>query len=49
MLQLNELEVLRNDAYDCARRYKAQMKKAHDQSILRKFFEPGQKVLLYNT
>jgi hypothetical protein len=47
-LQLNELEEMRNDAYDCARRYKAQMK-AHDQSILRKFFEPGQKVFLYNS
>jgi hypothetical protein len=28
--KLNELEELRNDAYDCARLYKAQMKKAHD-------------------
>jgi hypothetical protein len=35
-LQLNELKELRNEAYDCVRRYKAQMKKAHDQSILRK-------------
>jgi hypothetical protein len=25
------------------------MKKAHDQSILRQSFEPGQKVLLYNS
>jgi hypothetical protein len=47
-LQLNELEELRNDAYDCAKLYKAQMKKAHDQSILRRSFEPGQKVL-YNS
>jgi hypothetical protein len=29
--------------------YKAQMKKAHDQSILRRSFEPGKKVLLYNS
>jgi hypothetical protein len=29
-LQLNELEELRSDAYDCARMYKEQMKKAHD-------------------
>jgi hypothetical protein len=29
-LQLNELEELRNDAYDCARVYKVRMKKAHD-------------------
>ncbi|XP_062149952.1 uncharacterized protein LOC133858490 [Alnus glutinosa] len=39
-LQLNELEELRNDAYDCAKLYKAQMKKAYDQSILRRSFEP---------
>jgi hypothetical protein len=25
------------------------MKKVHDQNILKKFFEPGQKVLLYNS
>jgi hypothetical protein len=47
-LQLNELEELRNDAYDYARMYKAQMKKAHDQSILKRSFEAGQKVL-YNS
>jgi hypothetical protein len=47
-LQLNELEELRNDAYDCARMYKARMKKVHDQNILRRFFELGQKVL-YNS
>jgi hypothetical protein len=47
-LQLNELEELRNDAYDCAKLYKARIKKAHDQSILRRSFEPGQKVL-YNS
>ena len=47
-LQLNKLEELRNDAYDCAQLYKAQMKKAHDQIILRRSFESGQKVLLYN-
>jgi hypothetical protein len=47
-LQLNELEELRSDAYDCARMYKEQMK-AHDQSILRRSFEPGQKVFLYNS
>jgi hypothetical protein len=40
-LQLNELEELRNDAYDCARIYKARMKKVHDQNILRQFFEPS--------
>jgi transposase InsO family protein len=34
-LQLNELEELRNNAYDYAKLYKARMKKAHDQSIFR--------------
>jgi hypothetical protein len=29
-LQLNELEELRSDVYDCAKMYKEQMKKAHD-------------------
>jgi hypothetical protein len=48
-LQLNELDKIRNDAYDCAKSYKDQMKKVHDQKILRKSFEPGQKVLLYNS
>jgi hypothetical protein len=38
-LQLNELEELRNDAYDYAKLYKAQMKKAHHQNILRRYFE----------
>jgi hypothetical protein len=40
-LQLIELEELRNDAYDCTRRYKAHIKKVYDQSILRRSFEPG--------
>lgn len=48
-LQLNELEELRNDAYDSAKLYKTQMKKAHDQNILRRSFEVGQKVILYNS
>jgi hypothetical protein len=48
-LQLNELDELRNDAYECARSYKERMKRAYDQNILRRSFEPGQKVLLYNS
>jgi hypothetical protein len=40
---------LRNDAYDCAKQYKAKMKKTHDQNILRRSFEVGHKVLLYNS
>jgi hypothetical protein len=48
-LQLTELEELKNDAYDSLRKYKEHMKKVHDQSILRRSFEPGQKVFLYNS
>jgi hypothetical protein len=46
---MDELEELRNDAYDCAKQYKVKMKKTHDQNILRRSFEVGQKVLLYNS
>ena len=48
-LQINELEEIRNDAYNCAKSYKDRMKRVHDKNILRKSFEPGQKVLLYNS
>jgi hypothetical protein len=48
-LQLTKLEELRNDAYDSSRKYRKHMKKVHDQSILRRSFEPGQKVHLYNS
>ena len=48
-LQLNELEEIRNDAYNCAKSYKDRMKRVHDKNILRKSFESGQKVLLYNS
>jgi hypothetical protein len=47
-LQLDELEEIRNDAYDCAKLYKERIKNTHDQNILRKSFDPGQKVL-YNS
>ena len=48
-LQLNELEELRNDAYDRARTCKSKLKFWHDQSILRKKLEPGDKVHLYDS
>ena len=47
--QLDELEEIRNDAYDCANWYKDRMKRMHDRVIIRKEFHPGQKVLLYNS
>ena len=48
-LQLNELEELRNDAYESARIYKARTKAFYDSHINRKSFEPGQKVWLLNS
>jgi len=48
-LQLDELEEIRNDAYECSKRYKDCMKIMHDKLIIRKDFQPRQKVLLYNS
>jgi hypothetical protein len=48
-LQINELEEIRNDAYDNSRIHKARIKEFHDKKILRKTFNVGQKVLLYNS
>ncbi|KAI5320969.1 hypothetical protein L3X38_040677 [Prunus dulcis] len=48
-LQLNELEEVRNDAYEISRIYKERTKVFHDKNILRKNFEPSQLVLLYNS
>ncbi|KAL5550248.1 hypothetical protein UlMin_000424 [Ulmus minor] len=49
LLQLNEMEEMRNDAYENARIYKEKTKAWHDKHILRRNFEVGQKVLLYNS
>ena len=49
LLRLNELEGLRNEAYDKARIYKDKTEKWHDQRILRKEFKVGELVLLYNS
>ncbi|CAL8988366.1 unnamed protein product [Prunus brigantina] len=48
-LQLNELEELRHEAYENAKLYKEKTKQYHDKKILRKTFEKGQKVLLFNS
>ena len=48
LLQINELEEPRNEAYDSARIYKDKTKRWHDQRILRKEFKVGELVLLYN-
>ena len=50
LLQLNELEELRNEAYDNARIYKDKTKKKwHAQRILRREFKAGDLVLLFNS
>ncbi|XP_057517976.1 uncharacterized protein LOC130798896 [Amaranthus tricolor] len=48
-LQLQELEEIRNEAYQNASIYKAKTKAWHDQMISRNSFEIGQKVLLYQS
>ena len=49
LLQMNELEELRNRAYDNAKIYKEKTMKWHDQMILRREFKAGEQVLLYNS
>ena len=46
---MNELEELRNEAYDNARIYKDKIKKCHDHKILRREFKAGELILLYNS
>jgi len=48
-LQLQELEEIRNNAYENSRIYKEKTKHFHDQRISRKSFLVGQKVLLYHS
>ena len=48
-LQLNELEEIRNDAYENSKITKAKMNSVDEQHILHKSFKVGQKVLLYNS
>ena len=49
MLQLHELEELRDDAYENARLYKERTKKYHDKGLVQKDIHPGMKVLLFNS
>ena len=46
---MNELEELRNEAYENARIYKEKTKRWHGQKIMRREFKVGEKVLLYNS
>ncbi|XP_057734276.1 uncharacterized protein LOC130949625 [Arachis stenosperma] len=49
LMQLNELDKFRNQAYENAKIYKESTKRWHDQRIARREFTEGQKVLLYNS
>jgi len=49
LLQINEMEEFRNDAYENAKIYKERTKAWHDKHISRREFKPGQQVLLYNS
>ena len=48
-LDLNELKELRNDAYLNSKISKEISKKWHDQIVVRKHFQAGDKVLLYDS
>ena len=49
LLQMNELDDLRRKLYESSRIYKERLKLFHDKNIVRKSFEPHQKVLLYSS
>nr|GEX51747.1 hypothetical protein [Tanacetum cinerariifolium] len=48
-LQLNELNELRDQAYDNSLIYKEKMKKIHDSKIKNRIFNVGDRVLLFNS
>ena len=49
MLQLNELNELRQNAYDNSRIYKEKTKAWHDKNLLHNELKPGQQVLLFSS
>ncbi|CAM8952177.1 unnamed protein product [Rhodiola kirilowii] len=49
VLQLHELEEIRNEAYESARIYKEKTKKWHDERIFHREFKEGDKVLIFNS
>ncbi|XP_012844350.1 PREDICTED: uncharacterized protein LOC105964371 [Erythranthe guttata] len=49
LLQLNELDELREQAYESNWLYKGKVKKWHDNNILHRQFQKGQEVLLFNS
>ena len=49
MPQVNELDEMRRESYESSRIYKEKVKLFHDKNIVRKTFEPQQKVFLYGS
>ena len=49
MLHLSELDEFHNEAYENARIYKEKTKAWHDKHVMRKEFEAGRRVLLFNS
>lgn len=49
LLQLNELDEFILQAYENSKLYKEKVKKLHDRKIIDRTFEPGLRVLLYNS
>ncbi|XP_048489983.1 uncharacterized protein LOC125491944 [Beta vulgaris subsp. vulgaris] len=49
LLQLNELDELRLEAYENNKLYKEQTKRFHNKMIVKREFNVGDKVLLYNS
>ncbi|XP_014490441.1 uncharacterized protein LOC106753155 [Vigna radiata var. radiata] len=47
--QLLELEKMRLHAYDSSRSYKEKVKFYHDKKLIKRVFNPGQQVLLFNS
>ena len=48
-MKLHELEELRNEAYENSKIYKDRTKAWHDRRILRRDFQVGDQVLLFNS
>ncbi|XP_062100173.1 uncharacterized protein LOC133806052 [Humulus lupulus] len=49
LMHLNELDEFGNEAFENAKIYKKRTKAWHDKNLLRKEFQPGHQVLLFNS
>lgn len=49
LIQLEELEEIRQNAYENSKIYKEKTKAFHDKKILKREFKPGDQVLLFNS